>query len=185
MLSTVFRWKLHEISTSPVLRDLLRSFSINNPVPNKIYPRWDLSKVLQALSSAPYEPLGAASFRDLTKKTLFLIALATAKRVGELQAISPHVAWIGGDVSLCYLPAFVAKTETPTNPLPRSFVIKSLSSFVGRDDVERLLCPVRALKYYLEATRSVSPRPSVLFVSPRDHLGNYEECCFLFHSGTH
>ena len=64
----------------------------------------------------------------------------------------------------------MAQTETPAYALPRSFVIKSLSSFVGRDDAERLLCPVRALTYYLVATGSVLPRPSVLFVTPRDRL---------------
>ena len=34
-------------------------------------PGWDLTKVLGALWEAPYEPLGEASCRDLTKKTLF------------------------------------------------------------------------------------------------------------------
>ena len=43
--------------------------------------------------------------------------------------------------------------------------MKSLSEVVGRHDEERLLCPVRALKYYLKATESVSPRPRNLFLS--------------------
>ena len=51
-------------------------------------PAWDLSKVLQYLVTSAFEPLSQASFRALTLKTLFLLALATAKRVGELQALS-------------------------------------------------------------------------------------------------
>ncbi|KAG0717690.1 hypothetical protein GWK47_000842 [Chionoecetes opilio] len=35
------------------------------------------------------------------------------------------------------------------------------------DAVERLLCPVGALKHYLEVTKSFSPRPRNLFVSVR------------------
>ena len=42
---------------------------------------------------------------------LFLLSLATAKRV-ELQAISCRVASQGHDLSLAYLPEFVAKTES-------------------------------------------------------------------------
>ena len=68
---------------------------------------------------------------------------------------------------LTYLLEFVAKTDSPTNPLPREFVISSLSAAVGSDDEERLLCPVRALRWYLQRTRSVS-RPRPLFLSVRD-----------------
>ena len=50
-------------------------------------PAWDLSKVLTYLVSPAFEPLSQASFCALTLKTLFLLALATAKRVGELQAL--------------------------------------------------------------------------------------------------
>ena len=56
------------------------------------------------LSFASYEPLELAFFRDLTKETLFLLSLATVRRVGELQAVSCQVAWRGCDVSLSYLP---------------------------------------------------------------------------------
>ena len=123
--------------------------------------------VLHHLVDAPFEPLDQSSLRLLTQKTVFLVALATAKRVSELQALTAHVAFQGGDMVLSYLPDFVAKTETPTNPLPREFVLISLSDSVGLDDEERLLCPVRALRWYLHRTRSPS-RPRHLFLSVRD-----------------
>ena len=84
MLSVVFRSRLPEISSSPVLRDLLRSFSIFRPRAVLSPPSWDLNKVLQALRSPPYEPLESIDFRALSSKTIFLVALATARRVGEL-----------------------------------------------------------------------------------------------------
>ena len=128
---------------------------------------WVLDVVLRALRSPPYEPLSEATFRDLTKKTLFLLSLATAKRVGEVQALSARVARQGGDLSLSYLPGFVAKTESDSNPIPRHFLLKSLKDFVGDLEQDALLCPVRAMKFYLAATRDLSPRPAHLFVSPR------------------
>ena len=69
---------------------------------------------------------------------------------------------------LSYLDEFQAKTESSSNPLPREFVVKSLTDFVGRDMVERTLCPVRALRHYRERTRRLELRPRNLFLSPRD-----------------
>ena len=68
---------------------------------------------------------------------------------------------------LYYDPFFRAKTESVTNPLPRSVIVPSLSDFAG-DLPERLHCPVRAVKYLRKAARSASFIPSRLFVSPRN-----------------
>ena len=88
MLAAVFKFPLPEISSSPVLKDLVRSFEISAPRPIFPPPPWDLDKVLEFLSGPPFEPLARASFLDKTKKALFLLAMATAKRVSELQALS-------------------------------------------------------------------------------------------------
>ena len=79
MLSSVFRFKLPEISSSPVLQDLLRSFKVEAPSRSVQPPSWDLNKVLNYLRSSTYEPLADLSLRSLTKKVLFLLSLATAK----------------------------------------------------------------------------------------------------------
>ena len=95
------------------------------------------------------------------------MSLATARRVGELQVVARDVSFSGSDAFLSYLPEFRAKTESAVNPLPRSFCVRSLNSFVGNLPDELLLCPVRALRAYLSRTSSVMPRPRTLFVSPR------------------
>ena len=46
-------------------------------------PHWDINIVLFTLKHRPYEPPSAEALREFTMKTLFLIALATAHRVGE------------------------------------------------------------------------------------------------------
>ena len=167
MLAAVFKFPLPEISTSPILKDLIQSFEISAPRPIFPPPPWDLDKVLQFLSGPPFEPLARASFLDKTKKALFLLTMATAKRVSELQALSFSVSFQGEDLVLYYDPFFCAKTESVANPLPRSIIVPSLSDFAG-DLPERVHCPVRAIKYLRKAARSASFIPSRLFVSPRN-----------------
>ena len=93
------------------------------------------------LVSPAFEPLSQASFPALTLKTLFLLALATAKRVGELQALSSVVTFVALDACLSYIPQFVAKSESLTRSIPRSFLVKSLADFAAGLDVDLLLCP--------------------------------------------
>ena len=150
MLAAVFRFKLPEISTSPILQDLLRSFKLEVPIWAVRPPPWDLEVVL----------------RSLTKKTLFFISLATDKWVSELQALSKHVTFFSSGACLAYVPEFVAKTELAVNSLPRSFMIKSLADFAAGLDQDLLLCPVRALREYLNRTVSFVSCLRRLFASP-------------------
>ena len=53
MLSSVFKFCLLEISTSPILKDLTRSFEISAPRPVHRSPSWDLDKLLEYLSGPP------------------------------------------------------------------------------------------------------------------------------------
>ena len=121
---------------------------------------------LEYLRGPVFEPLSSRPLRIVTIKTSSLLSRATARRVGEIQALSHRVAFQGSDISLTYLPEFVAKTELERNSLPRSFLVKSLSEFVGDLLEERLLCPVRAVRAYLNATSSLTPRPQSFFVLP-------------------
>ncbi len=59
----------------------------NPPHPRTVSP-WDLSTVLRALKGSPFEPLQSTSLRALSFKTALLLALASVKRVGDLQASS-------------------------------------------------------------------------------------------------
>ena len=129
-------------------------------------PTWDLSKVLRFLISGAFEPLHDALLRALSKKVLFLLALATAKRVGELQALSRVVSFVGADASLSYIPEFVAKSESLARSIPRSFLVRSLLDFAAGLDDDLLLCPVCALRIYLDRTLSLAPSRRCLFVSP-------------------
>lgn len=52
------------------------------------FPLWDFSLVVEALTRAPFEPLAQVSFKLLSLKTAFLLAITLARRVGDLQALS-------------------------------------------------------------------------------------------------
>ena len=95
----------------------------------------------------------------------------TARCVSELQALLVRLALLGPDLSISYLPQIVVKTELERNPLPHSFLVRSLLEFVGNLLEERLLCPVRVVCFYLDLTKDLSPRPRALFVSPCRPLG--------------
>ena len=64
----------------------------------------DLSHVLSLLRGPPFEPLSSCPLRELIRKVLFLLALATARRVSEFHAVSSVVSFSAGDVYLSFLP---------------------------------------------------------------------------------
>ena len=166
MLSVVFHFQLPALSSHPVLRDLLRSFRVSAPSCPLRPPSWDLAKVLRSLLSNAFEPLREAPLRALTKKVLFLLALATAKPVREIQALSRFVSFRGGDACLSYVQELVAKSESLSRSIPRSFLVKSLSDFAAGLEDDLLLCPVHALRIYLDRTLSLAPNRRRLFLSP-------------------
>ena len=145
MLSGVFRFILPELSSRFVLHVLLCSFRLERPLPSPRVPPWDLLLVLHFLRGPPFEPLSSCFLRDLTQKVLFLVSLATARRVGELQAVSRDISFSGSDIYLSYLQEFRAKTESSVNPLPRSFCVRSLAEFVG--DLPEELLPVLSVPF--------------------------------------
>ena len=80
-----------------------------------------MALVLQSLTGAPYEPLQTCEEHFLAQKTLLLLALASAKRIGELHALSYRVSHSRGwaEVSFSFVPGFVAKTQDPSFLAPR------------------------------------------------------------------
>ena len=100
MLSGVFRFILPELSSHFVLLDLLWSFCLERPLTSSRIPPWDLQVVLRFLRGPPFEPLASSSLRALTQKVLFLVSLATARHVGELQSVSKDVSFSGSDAFL-------------------------------------------------------------------------------------
>ena len=159
-----------DIGSSKPLTRLLRSFYIQDLTSPTIFPKWDLSIVLKSLMSAPYEPMDKVDLKFLSHKTAFLLALATAARVSEIHAIDyssiTHTEnWT--NISCRTIPEFIAKNQQAhSGPLGhRNFTIPALSPNLDRSDKQRLLCPVRALRWYLQQTSSFRRNRRRLFLS--------------------
>ena len=102
------------------------------------------------------------------RKRFFLLALASAKRIGELHALSYRVSHTRGwvEVLFSFVPGFVAKTQDPSSLAPRleGFTVPALlNTRKNRDG--RLLCPVRAVSCYLDRTAAHRPLCERLFVA--------------------
>ena len=72
MLSAIFQSVLPEISISPMLHVLLRSFQAEAPIREVRPPSWDLN-IASFLRSSSFQPWTTISLRDLTRRTLFLL----------------------------------------------------------------------------------------------------------------
>ena len=158
-------------SVSDNLTRLLDSFHRDRPKGRRGVPAWNLSLVLHQLTKAPFEPLRKASLKHLTFKTVFLLALASGKRRSEIHAwlnknIRHQADW--SKVSLYPSPSFLAKNhlakEGPECVAP--VVIPALAPTLDKSLKEdRSLCPVRALRYYLDKTQDLRTGKELVFVS--------------------
>ncbi len=159
------------LTEDPHLRALFSNFSIEKPVNRKIFPKWDLSLVLKQLRKSPYEPLKSASLLHLTRKTAFLLLLASGIRRGELQAIDVKNCLETTDGKGWFLKPnirFMAKSFNPATGARNfeGFKIQKLINFVGRDlEEDLLLCPVRSLEMYLKRTKERRRGIGQLFIT--------------------
>ena len=92
------------------------------------------------------------------RQTFVLLSTRPSHDCGELHALSveSHCLQLSdsdGSVKLLCQVGFLAKNSLPSVS-PSPFVIPSLSQSCGSHDPVRLLCPVRALQFYLAATES-------------------------------
>ena len=91
--NSVLALKGRDLASSQEIAMLLRSFSRSVDPVELRSPAWDVALVLQSFTGALYEPLRTCDERFLCQKTLFLLALASAKRIGEFHALSYRVSF--------------------------------------------------------------------------------------------
>ena len=66
---------------------LLKGVFNTRPPQKRLMPEWDLGKVLDLLASPVFEPISKISLKYLTLKSVFLAAISTFRRCGDLQAL--------------------------------------------------------------------------------------------------
>ena len=102
------------VKAKTISDNMITSVKLQRPRMTPVLPRWDLGIVLGALSRPPYEPLREASLKHLTLKTVFLLAMASARRCSELQALVFDPEYIhskekGAGVTLYFSPEFMLR----------------------------------------------------------------------------
>ncbi|KAI2645082.1 ORF V: Enzymatic polyprotein [Labeo rohita] len=139
-----------------VVRFLRGARRLNPPRPTSI-PSWDLSLVLMALQRHPFEPLQSGELKILSLKTVLLSALASIKRVGDLQAFSVDESCLefgpaNSHIVLRPRPEYVPKV--PTTPFRDQVVSLQALPSEEADPALAFLCAVRALRLYMDRTQS-------------------------------
>ncbi len=135
-----------------VVRFLKGDRRLNPPRPLTV-PTWDLPTVLRALKGPPFEPLQSTNLRSLSLKTALLLALASVKRVGDLQAlsISPACLEFGpNDSKVVLKPRHGYVPKVLSTPFRAQVITLSALPPSEEDRELSLLCPVRALRIYFE-----------------------------------
>ncbi|XP_068250378.1 uncharacterized protein [Palaemon carinicauda] len=166
-LGQVFLLKGIDLGSSRHISMLIKAFEQSCPPSAPRIPSWDLARVLDMLRKPPFEPLKDIVDKNLTFKAVFLLALASAKRVGELHGLSYDVEHSRGwkEITFKFVPSFVAKTQNPSVWEPRfeSFTIPAIPNEGIQEDLK--LCPVRVIRKYLKRTANLHPSIKNLFVS--------------------
>lgn len=156
------------VSSSSHLSDLVKGLFLRRPPSRPLFPPWDVRDVLRVLRRPPFEPLNVASLKHVAWKAVFLVALASGRRQSTLAHLSHapgHIRWEREGVRLRPTPTFVAKNQSLLSGQIEIFIPRL---YKGNNTPDKLVCPVRALKYYCKRLRSKSECEShALFVSPR------------------
>ncbi|XDV15095.1 hypothetical protein PO909_015235 [Leuciscus waleckii] len=148
-----------------VIRFLRGAKRLNPPRPPSV-PVWDLSTVLEAMKGAPFEPIQSIDLKLLSFKTVFLLALASVKRIGNLQALSVSATCMefGPNDSRVILKPKHGYVPKSLNTPFRAQVISLSALPVSEEEGDAgFLCPVRALRAYVSRS-SVFRQTEQLFV---------------------
>ncbi|KAE8611252.1 hypothetical protein XENTR_v10012388 [Xenopus tropicalis] len=118
------------LANNPLIKRFFKAVSRLRPRIKEVLAPWDLNIVLSALAEKPFEPLQDIKFKYLTWKTAFLVAISSARRVGELQALAvgpPYTQIFPDKVILKTLPFFRPKVSSASN-INSQIVLPSFSS---------------------------------------------------------
>ena len=134
----------------PLAMRFLKGVRRLRPVFKPSVPSWDLALVLEALCGPTFEPIESADMKFLSYKTALLLALSSAKRMGNLHALSVHPSCTqftpdGSKVTnAAYLPKIV-----PAAYISMTFELLSYCFPPFASEEQRSLhslCPVHALR---------------------------------------
>ena len=120
--------------------------------PVLVNPSWVVSLGFQNLIGALWSSYGHTMSVFLVLQALFILAPASAGRIGAFHAMSYHGSHSRGwsEVSFSFVPGFMAKTQDPSSLAPWFVGFTVLAQPNGDDRNGRLLHPVQVVWCYLD-----------------------------------
>lgn len=94
VLNAIFSFLGFNFSTDNIMITIIRACYCQVHHSGPKVPPLKVDVVLQALLASPFELMDTADLKHVTRRMLFSSALANAKRVGELRALSATVVRI-------------------------------------------------------------------------------------------
>ena len=182
-IASVLRHWRYDPAADPQMASLIRAFKIRRPVQRQLMPKWDLHLVLNSLLKPPFSTITTSSdgretsgddvidLKWRTLKTVFLLALASARRRSLLHALSvgsSRCVFTRGNVqrqmmvSLLPEAGFLAKNQLPSQA-PQWITIPGIAH-LNPAESERMLCPVRQLRLYIRDTEGIRGGRQRLFL---------------------
>ena len=181
----------HHIAQSSDLHRLLSSFHRDRPKSSRHLPKWNLSVVLNELTKAPFEPMKDTDLEHLTFTTAFLLALASGKRRSGIHAwVANKVSNLGQWEKVALFPSsdFIAKNQLARegSQSVSPVTIPALTTIVDRQFKEyRTLCPVWAMRYYLDQRPERVLIPPFHLLQERTHLRHQAHYSFFLVETNH
>lgn len=80
----------NSLARHSLIQRFLKGVTLQSPPQRHRYPTWSLELVLRALMRGPFEPIREVDLKWVRLKTIFLVAITSARRVSELGALSCH-----------------------------------------------------------------------------------------------
>ena len=154
------------VSSNTDLLTLIKDLFVVSARPRMLSETWDLPTVLKYLAGPPFEPIHMAPLRSVAVKTAFLVQLASARRgswIHSCRIDACHLRWENGGVRL--LLSLLLDKNQSVSFTPSEVFLLSLKEFSPDDKVH---CPVRALKWYLELTKPLRGGEKALFFRSRE-----------------
>ncbi|CAJ0943885.1 unnamed protein product [Ranitomeya imitator] len=141
------------------VRRFMTAASRISPRPINIVPSWDLNIVLKGLTLPPFEPLSSITMDKLAWKTTFLVAITTARRMGELQALSinePYMKILQDRLILRLDPSFLPKVVSDFHK-SQEIILPSFYQEPKNEEEEHFhtLDVRRMVLYYLHASEKI------------------------------
>ena len=135
-------------------------------------PTWDLSQLLSYLQTDRFEDISDIPFILLTWKLLFLLLIATGRRISEIAALSRSTFVKGNRTFIEWVPGFRPKWDSAHSKfVPDSPSILKMDAKSSRS---RRLCPTRVLEVFLERRKSLvnSSNDNCLWIHGLEYLSS-------------